>query len=97
LVVLESPAAQGSSAKEQQQEDHGVNNEDKDNEEHSPLSDIDIERMYRDADEVESFGAEALVPTGRLWTLLEHLGINTAPDTGSRKSRIQGGWNSRQS
>jgi hypothetical protein len=46
LVVLESPAAQGSSAKEQQQEDHGVNNEDKDNEEHSPMSDIDIERMY---------------------------------------------------
>jgi hypothetical protein len=35
--------------------------------------------MYRDADEVESFGAEALVPTGRLWALLVHLGITTAP------------------
>jgi hypothetical protein len=35
--------------------------------------------MYRDADEVESFGAEAPVPTGRPQALLEHLGITTAP------------------
>jgi hypothetical protein len=35
--------------------------------------------MYRDADEVESFWAEAPVLTGRLRALLEHLGITTAP------------------
>jgi hypothetical protein len=35
--------------------------------------------MYRDADEVESFGAEAPVLTDRLRALLEHLGITTAP------------------
>jgi hypothetical protein len=35
--------------------------------------------MYQDADEVESFGTEALIPTGRLLALLEHLGITTAP------------------
>jgi hypothetical protein len=35
--------------------------------------------MYRDVDEVESFGAEAPIPTGRLQALLEHLGITTAP------------------
>jgi hypothetical protein len=34
--------------------------------------------MYRDADEVESFGIEAPVLTGRLRALLEHLGITTA-------------------
>jgi hypothetical protein len=34
--------------------------------------------MYRDVDEVESFGAEAPVLVGRLWALLEHLGITTA-------------------
>jgi hypothetical protein len=28
---------------------------------------------------VESFGAEAPVLAGRLWALLEHLGITTAP------------------
>jgi hypothetical protein len=35
--------------------------------------------MYRDADEVESFRAEAPVPIGRLRALLEHLGITTTP------------------
>jgi hypothetical protein len=35
--------------------------------------------MYRDADEVESFGAESPVIAGRLRALLEHLGITTAP------------------
>jgi hypothetical protein len=35
--------------------------------------------MYQDADEVESFGIEALVLTGRLRALLEHLGITTTP------------------
>jgi hypothetical protein len=80
LVILEGPAAQGSPAEEQQQqEDHDVNNKDEDNEEYPPPSDTEVEKMYRDADEVESFGAEAPVPTRRLRALLEHLGINTAP------------------
>jgi hypothetical protein len=35
--------------------------------------------MYRDADEVESFGAKAPVLAGRLRALLEHRGITTAP------------------
>jgi hypothetical protein len=35
--------------------------------------------MYRDADEVESFGVESPVITGRLQALLEHLGITTSP------------------
>jgi hypothetical protein len=35
--------------------------------------------MYRDVDEVESFGAESPILTGRLWALLEHLGITTTP------------------
>jgi hypothetical protein len=35
--------------------------------------------LYRDADEVESFRAEAPILTGRLRALLEHLGITTAP------------------
>jgi hypothetical protein len=35
--------------------------------------------LYRDADEVQSIRAKALVLTGRLRALLEHLGITTAP------------------
>jgi hypothetical protein len=78
LVVPESPTAQDSPAEEQQQpEDHDT--EDKTNEEHPPLSDTESEKMYRDADEVESFRAEALVLSGRLRALPEHLGITTAP------------------
>jgi hypothetical protein len=35
--------------------------------------------MYRDADEMEFFGAESPILAGRLRALLEHLGITTAP------------------
>jgi hypothetical protein len=77
LVVPESPTAQDTSAEEQQPEDHGT--EDKTNEEHPSLSDTEPEKMYRDADEVESFGAESLILTGRLRALLLHLRITTAP------------------
>jgi hypothetical protein len=65
LVVPKSPTAQDTPAEEQQQpEDH--NTEDKTNEEHPPPSDTEDEKMYRDADEVESFRAESLILVGRL-------------------------------
>jgi hypothetical protein len=76
-VDPESPTAKDSPAEEQQLEDHGT--EDKTNEEHPPPSDTEPEKMYRDADEVESFGAKSLILTGRLRALLEHLGITTTP------------------
>jgi hypothetical protein len=78
LVVPERPTAQDSPTEEQQQLG-GHDTEDKTDEEHPPLSDTEAEKLYRDADEVESFGAEALVIAGRLRALLEHLGITTAP------------------
>jgi hypothetical protein len=77
LVVPESPTAQDSPAEEQQPEDHNI--EDKTNEEHPPPSDTEDEKMYRDADEVESFRAESPILIGRLRALLEHLGITTTP------------------
>jgi hypothetical protein len=43
------------------------------------LSDNKGEKLYRDADERESFSAEAPIPTGRLHALLGHLGITSAP------------------
>jgi hypothetical protein len=76
LVVPESPRTQDSPAEEQQQLG-GHDMEDKTDEEHPPLS--EAEKMYRDADEVESFGAEAPILAGRLRALLEHLGTTTAP------------------
>jgi hypothetical protein len=77
LVVPESPTAQDLPAEEQQPEDHGT--EDKTDEEQPPPSDTEPEKMYRDADEVESFGAKSPILASRLQTLLEHLGITTAP------------------
>jgi hypothetical protein len=78
LVVPESPTAQDSPAEEQQQPGD-QDTEDKTNEEHPPPSDTEAEKMYRDADEVESFRAESPILGGRLRALLEHLGITTAP------------------
>jgi hypothetical protein len=46
---------------------------------YSPLSDNKGEKMYRDADERESFSAEAPIPTDRLRALLGHLGITSPP------------------
>jgi hypothetical protein len=78
LVVPESPTAQDSPAEEQQQPgDHDT--EDKTKEEHPPPSDTEAEKMYRDANEVESFRAESPILAGRLRALLEHLGITNAP------------------
>jgi hypothetical protein len=64
LVVTESPTAPDSPAEEQQQpKDQDI--EDKANEEYTPPSDAEDEKMYRDADEVESFGSKLqFSPTG---------------------------------
>jgi hypothetical protein len=65
LVVPENPTAQDLPAEEQQQsKDQDI--EDKANEEYTSPSDAEDEKMYRDADEVESFGVEAPVLTSRL-------------------------------
>jgi hypothetical protein len=78
LVVPESPTTQDWPAEEQQQpKDQDV--EDKFNEEYTPPSDAEDEKMYRDADEVESFRIKAPVLAARLRALLVHLGITTTP------------------
>jgi hypothetical protein len=83
-VVPESPTAQDSPTKEEQQpKDQDI--EDKANEEYPPPSDVEDEKMYRDADEVESFRVEAPVLTGRLRALLVHLGITTTPRYGIKE------------
>jgi hypothetical protein len=56
---------------EEQQQPEDYNTEDKTNEEHPPPSDTEYEKMYRDVDEVESFGAESPTLVGRLRALLD--------------------------
>jgi hypothetical protein len=78
LVFPKSPMTQGSPTEKQQQlEDHDL--EDMTDEEYPPPSDTEDEMMYQDANKVESFRAEAPIPTSRLRALLEHPGITIAP------------------
>jgi hypothetical protein len=80
LVVPSNLAAPGAPTKEQQlQEDHDVDNKDEDDELYSPLSDNEGDKWYRDADERESFGATAPIPTGRVHALLGHMVITSTP------------------
>jgi hypothetical protein len=64
LVVPESPTTQDSPSEEQQPEDPGT--EDKMDEEQLSPSDTEPEKLYRDADEVESFRAESSILASRL-------------------------------
>jgi hypothetical protein len=79
LVAPESPTTQDSPAEEQQPEDPGT--EDMTDEGQLLPSDAEPEKLYRDADEVESFRAESPILAGRLRALLEHLGSPPLPGT----------------
>jgi hypothetical protein len=97
-VVPSSPAAQVTATKEQQQqEDHDINNEDEDEdeEEYSPLSDNEGEKLYRDSDKTESFGAEAPIPMTDFMPCWDTWASPPRQDTRSSESRVQSGWNSR--
>jgi hypothetical protein len=96
LVVPESPMTQGSPAEEQQQpENHDI--EDKADEEQLPQA----TRRMRRCTEIRTKWS----PSGlKLWSPPAGFGLcwNTwastlPPSTGSRKSRVQGGWSSRPS
>jgi hypothetical protein len=79
-VVQGSQSAQDAPTEEQQQQqNNNVDTEDEDDKEYSPPSENEGEKLYRDADERESFGVEAPNPTGRLRALLGHLGITSVP------------------
>jgi hypothetical protein len=47
--------------------------------------------MYHDADELETFGNEALIPTNRLRDLLGHIDITTALEIRIRRI-LRPGW-----
>jgi hypothetical protein len=64
-MVPESPEALDAPVEEpkQQQDENG---EDDNEDEYSPLSDSESEKLYRDTNERESYGVEAPVPIGSL-------------------------------
>jgi hypothetical protein len=79
-------------------DDDNENNDDND-EEYTPLSDLENEKMNHDTDKLKSFGNEApvltgrlraLIPIGRLWAMLGHIGITTALEFRIKRVRVQG-------
>jgi hypothetical protein len=54
--------------------------EGEDDEDNTPLSDIEKDETFRDADEIKTAGNEAPIPTSRLKDLLNHLNITTPPE-----------------
>jgi hypothetical protein len=62
------------------EEEEGNENEDKVDEDHTPLSDPEKEKVYHDADEIKTVKNEASIPTGRLRDLLNRIDITTPPE-----------------
>jgi hypothetical protein len=54
--------------------------EDKDDEDYTPLSDSKKEKMYHNANEIKTIENEGPIPTGRLRDLLNHIYITTPPE-----------------
>jgi hypothetical protein len=78
-VVPESPKAQDAPIEDPEKQ-LGKDDEDDEEEEYSPLSDFESEKVYYNADVRESYRVEALVPIGRLQD----------PSIGSRESHAHG-------
>jgi hypothetical protein len=95
LVVIESPTAQDSPTEDQQPEDPDT--EDKTDEEQPPPSDTELEKMYRDADEVSPSELNLRSSPAGFELCWSTWASPPLPGIESRKSRIQGEWSSRPS
>jgi hypothetical protein len=92
-IVVTVPAGEDTQEAQQlpQNDNHNDDHEDddeeedneaegKDDEDYTPLSDAEKEETYHDADEINTFGNEAPIPTSRLRDLLNHIDITTLPE-----------------
>jgi cobalamin biosynthesis protein CobT len=65
---------------EEEEEEEGNKAEGEDDEDYTPLSDVEKDEMFHDTDEIKTVENEAPIPTDRLRDLLNHLNINTQPE-----------------
>jgi hypothetical protein len=61
----------------EEEEEEGNKVEGEDDEDYTPWSNAEKDEMFHNADEIKTFGNEALIPTGRLRDLLNHINITT--------------------
>jgi hypothetical protein len=64
----------------EKEEEEGNKVEGEDDEDYTPWSNAKKDETFHDADEIKTFGNEALIPTGRLRDLLNHIKITTPPE-----------------
>jgi hypothetical protein len=64
----------------EKEEEEGNKAEGEDDEEYTPWSNAKKDEMFHDADEIRTFGNEALILTGRLRDLLNCINITTPPE-----------------
>jgi hypothetical protein len=79
------PMPQNHNHDQQEEEDNekeegGIKAEGEEDEDYTPWSNAEKDEIFHDADEIKTFGDEALIPTGRLRDLLNHINITTPPE-----------------
>jgi hypothetical protein len=63
-----------------EKEEGGNKAEGKEDEDYTPWSNAEKDETFHDTDEIKTFGDEALIPTGQLRDLLNHINITTPPE-----------------
>jgi hypothetical protein len=64
----------------EKEEEGGNKAKGEEDEDYTPWSNAEKDEIFHDADEIETFGDEALIPTIRLRDLLNHINITTPPE-----------------
>jgi hypothetical protein len=64
----------------EKEEEGGNKAEGEEDEDYTPWSNTEKDEIFHDADEIKTFGDEALIPTGRPRDLLNHINITTPPE-----------------
>jgi hypothetical protein len=64
----------------EEEEEEGNKAEGEDDEDYTPLSDVEKDETFRDTNEIKTAENDASIPTGSLRDLLNHLNITTHPE-----------------
>jgi hypothetical protein len=80
----------------EEEEEEANKGEGKDDEDYTPLSDTEKDKMVCDTAEIKTVRNEAPIPTSRLRDLLNHLNITTHPNSKSKGFCAMDGKSTRQ-
>jgi hypothetical protein len=75
----------------EEEKEEGNKAEGEEDEDYTPWSNAEKDETFHEADEIKTFGDEALVPTGKLRDLMNHINITTPPEL-KIKRIMRPGW-----